>query len=111
MHVCINCGSDKVERQGDDFTCRKCQFGWNVAFEQANKVYLRSQGRQPATALLSLEPSGAEGQNSSAPVEQGEPPTLTPPVVNEPAVVDKGDGSPETPTTPTKPSAKGKAGN
>lgn len=52
MPMCINCGSDKVERQGDAFTCHKCQFQWDVAFEQANKVYLRAQGRQPATSVL-----------------------------------------------------------
>ncbi|MCQ3933149.1 MAG: hypothetical protein DPW16_22095 [Chloroflexi bacterium] len=59
MPMCINCGSDKVERQGDDFTCHKCQFQWDVAFEQANKVYLRAQGRLPATSVLET-PSNAE---------------------------------------------------
>lgn len=61
MPMCINCGSDKVERQGDDFTCHKCQFQWDVAFEQANKVYLRAQGRQPATSVLENPVNAASG--------------------------------------------------
>ncbi|MBZ0320274.1 MAG: hypothetical protein K8L91_27935 [Anaerolineae bacterium] len=65
MPVCINCGSDKVERQGDAFTCHKCQFQWDVAFEQANKVYLRAQGRQPATSVLE-NPVKAEGGTLTA---------------------------------------------
>ncbi len=105
MHLCINCGSDKVERQGDDFTCRKCHFVWNVAFEQANRVYLRSQGRLPATSVVSGVVSGAEEQRPSTPAEQGDSPPVTPLVEGQET---SGAGLPEVPATPAKPSVKGK---
>ncbi len=107
MQLCINCGSDKVDRQGDDFTCRKCQFGWNVAFEQANKVYLRSQGRQPATSVLET-PGNTPAVVSSAvePAEQGGPagepekPTADP--TQPPSATTATHGRPESTTKPKK---------
>jgi hypothetical protein len=47
-HLCINCNSGKVSRTGDEFTCGRCGYYWDVAHEQANAVYLASQGRVPA---------------------------------------------------------------
>lgn len=121
-HVCINCGSDKVERQDDDFTCLKCQFHWDVALEQANKVYLRSQGRQPATSVLASEAvttatnqptpalvTGPSGETNPTPtgVEvpgagSNTPENLTDPVPPPPAARASG--------TPTESTAKSKKG-
>jgi hypothetical protein len=47
-HLCINCNSEKVSRTGDEFICGRCGYHWDVAHEQANAVYLASQGRVPA---------------------------------------------------------------
>lgn len=50
--ICINCGSNQVSRDGDNFTCAQCGYGWNVAHEQASAPYLRAQGREPATSIF-----------------------------------------------------------
>jgi hypothetical protein len=52
--ICMNCGSDRVERAGDNFTCKACRFDWTVADEQANAIYIRSQGREPAQSVLEV---------------------------------------------------------
>lgn len=77
MPMCINCGSDKVERQGDAFTCHKCQFQWDVAFEQANKVYLRAQGRQPAASILETVTVGSVVTVTSSQADAAALPTAT----------------------------------
>lgn len=53
-HLCINCNSPRVERRGEEFTCAKCGFTWNVAHEQANAAYLASQGRTPAQSMAEI---------------------------------------------------------
>lgn len=50
--ICINCGSNQVSRDGDNFACAQCGYGWDVAHEQASAAYLRAQGREPATSIL-----------------------------------------------------------
>jgi hypothetical protein len=54
-HLCINCNSGKVSRTGDEFTCGRCGYHWDVAHEQANAVYLASQGRVPAQSRSAQE--------------------------------------------------------
>ncbi len=86
MHHCINCGRRAATRQGDTFTCERCHFEWDVAFEQANAAYLRTQGRTPAqpwaeeqAAAAAVPPDVAALQDLATPVkfdgalEVGEP--------------------------------------
>ncbi len=56
-HLCINCNSSRVERSGDDFTCRQCGYTWDVAHEQANAAYLAAQGRAPAQSVAERQAS------------------------------------------------------
>lgn len=56
---CINCNSRNVTRDGDSFTCARCGYQWDVAHEQANRAYLRTQGREPAKTLAELAESEA----------------------------------------------------
>lgn len=53
--ICINCGSNQVKRTGDDFTCGKCGYQWDVAHEQASAAYLATQGRTPAISVLDVD--------------------------------------------------------
>lgn len=60
-HLCINCNAPTVKRTDDTFVCEKCGFEWDVAHEQTNAAYLRSQGREPA------QPRGSEPSTADAP--------------------------------------------
>jgi len=53
--ICLNCGSDKVSRNGDEFQCAACKYEWDVAHEKDNAVFLRSQGRRPAKSVAEIE--------------------------------------------------------
>lgn len=59
MITCINCGYDRVVRDGDSFACPACKYEWDVAHEQANAAYIASQGRKvakPAPPPVEPEP-------------------------------------------------------
>jgi hypothetical protein len=65
MYHCINCGRRAATRQNDTFTCGRCGFEWDVAFEQANAAYLRAQGREPATAAGAVPLAAATADSTT----------------------------------------------
>lgn len=65
MH-CINCNGTDVTRTGDDFHCKSCGYDWDVAHEQANAAYLRSQGRVPAKPMAVVEKQAALDEQIAA---------------------------------------------
>lgn len=96
-HICINCNSGEVTRQGDGFICGRCNFKWDVAHEQACAIYLRGQGREPAKSMAELEAEAAEAATSATPEIETVDPSLNP------------TAQPSTPP-PATPSGKGKKG-
>ncbi len=79
---CMNCGADRVMRVGDDFDCSVCKFHWTVEDEQANAVYLRSQGREPAQPVKgvveAMTLTNTQGQDGAAVVASGDPVNVPP---------------------------------
>lgn len=102
-HVCINCGSDKVTRVVDSFTCHKCEYVWDVALEQANRVYLRAQGRVPAKSMAELAAEAAAAIVEVTPViVPGAPPLILPSdlTTSQPSNTDGGANEPENQPAP-----------
>jgi hypothetical protein len=101
--ICMNCGSDRVERAGDNFTCKACRFDWTVADEQANAIYIRSQGREPAKSVFEAELVAEEGQpliaSTEIKVADGKDGQLPP-------ADSTGTGEPENQPAPVEPSTE-----
>lgn len=113
MNICMNCGADRVMRVGDDFDCSVCKFHWTVEDEQANAVYLRSQGREPATSMIDVvEPPANEQQTLTETQGQGGAPEVTTgDPVNVPPVEQAASGEVEQlPEVPSEPPTRGKKG-
>lgn len=116
-YICINCNSKRdVVRTGDNFKCDRCKFEWDVAHEQACAIYLRGQGREPATSVLAeAEVIQSEGGTPTLTEATGEGglPVVTAGESSVPPVEQQASGEaeklPDVPVVPEKPSGKGKA--
>lgn len=116
-HICINCNSKDVQRREDSFTCQRCGFMWNVAMEQAAAIYLRGQGREPATSIFDVGEPTNDGVETLTDVQgQGGAPEVTTgdPVNVPPAEQDAAGGVEQLPDVPSdapaEPPARGKKG-
>lgn len=113
-YICINCNSREVVRSGDNFKCARCRFEWDVAHEQACKIYLAGQGREPAKSIAEIAAEASEtlietmGEDGAALVTPSDP--GTPPVVNEQETSGNTEVLPEVPAALEKPSKSGKGG-
>lgn len=92
---CMNCGADRVIRVEDEFTCSVCEFHWTVEDEQANAVYLRSQGREPAQSIKAVVEVTSEVTTTGNESGSGEPQKPTEPASTPEPSAEASDSKPE----------------